>query len=206
MKRKRRPLHPLRTLAGYFLQGLVVVVPIGAIVAGLYLLFVRVDAWINVERLLNRRVPGAGIALTIVLITVIGFLASNFATRWLFSAFEAVVTRTPLLKLLYTSLKDLVGAFVGETKRFDRPVLVQLGAAPDVSTIGFVTREGLSEIGLAGHVAVYVPQAYNFGGNVVVVPKSRIRALDADPGTVMSFVVSGGITGEVNADSPKRVK
>ena len=198
--------RPMRRLIGYFLQGLVFVVPIGAIVAGLDLLFVRVDAWINVEPLLNKRVPGAGIALTILLITFIGFLASNFATRWLFSAFEGVVTRTPLLKLLYTSLKDLVGAFVGETKRFDRPVLVQLGAAADVSTIGFVTREGLREIGLAGHVAVYVPQAYNIGGNVVVVPKNRIRVLDADPGTVMSFVVSGGITGDVTADPPKRVK
>ena len=203
MKAKKKP-SPLRTLVGYFLQGLVVVVPIGAIVVGLYVLFVKVDAWINVEPLLNRRVPGAGIVLTVLLVTAVGFLASNFATRWLFSAFEDVVARTPLLKLLYTSLKDLVGAFVGETKRFDRPVLVQLGATPDVSTIGFVTREGLREIGLAGHVAVYVPQAYNIGGNVVVVPKERIRALDADPGTVMSFVVSGGITGDVKADPPKR--
>jgi uncharacterized membrane protein len=203
LKPKRKP-RPFRTLVGYFLQGLVVVVPIGAIATGLYLLFVKVDAWINVEPLLNRRVPGAGIALTIVLITIVGFLASNFATRWLFSAFESVIARTPLLKLLYSSLKDLVGAFVGETKRFDRPVLVQLGAAPDVSTIGFVTREGLRELGLPGHVAVYVPQAYNIGGNVVVVPKERIRPLDADPGTVMSFVVSGGITGDVTARSGKR--
>ena len=202
-KHKPKRIHPLRALAGYFLQGLVVVVPIGAIVVGLYVLFVKIDAWINVEPLLNKKVPGAGIALTIVLITFVGFLASNFATRWLFSAFESVVARTPLLKLLYTSLKDLVGAFVGETKRFDRPVLVQLGASPDVATIGFVTREGLREIGLQGHVAVYVPQAYNIGGSVVVVPKARVRALDADPGTVMSFVVSGGITGDVSAKPPK---
>jgi uncharacterized membrane protein len=196
--------RPFRRLMGYFLQGLVFVVPIGAIAYGLWFLFVEVDAWINVEPLLNRRVPGAGIVLTLALITLIGFLASNFATRWLFSAFEELVARTPLLKLLYTSLKDLVGAFVGETKRFDRPVLVQLGATPEVATIGFVTREGLAELGLSGHVAVYVPQAYNIGGNVVVVPKERIRALDADPGTVMSFVVSGGITGEVGAGKSKR--
>jgi uncharacterized membrane protein len=201
---RARRAHPLRTLAGYFLQGLVFVVPIGAIGYGLYVLFVEVDTWINVEPLLNRRVPGAGIVLTIVLITAVGFLASNFATRWLFAAFEELVARTPLLKLLYTSLKDLVGAFVGETKRFDRPVLVQLGAEPEVATIGFVTREGLQEIGLDDHVAVYVPQAYNIGGNVVVVPRKRVRALAADPGTVMSFVVSGGITGDVGGGKPKK--
>ena len=196
--------RPIRRLVAYFLQGLVFVVPIGAIAYGLWFLFVEVDTWINVEPLLNRRVPGAGIVLTLALITLIGFLASNFATRWLFSAFEDVVARTPLLKLLYTSLKDLVGAFVGETKRFDRPVLVQLGATPEVATIGFVTREGLAELGLTDHVAVYVPQAYNIGGNVVVVPRERIRPLEADPGTVMSFVVSGGITGDVGATKGKR--
>jgi uncharacterized membrane protein len=181
-------------------------VPIGAIAYGLWFLFKEVDTWINVEPLLNRRVPGAGIVLTVILVTAVGFLASNFATQWLFAAFEGVVARTPLLKLLYTSLKDLVGAFVGETKRFDRPVLVQLGASPEVATIGFVTREALAELGLADHVAVYVPQAYNIGGNVVVVPKGRVRPLDADPGTVMSFVVSGGITGEVGASSKTKRK
>jgi len=198
--------RPIRRLVAYFLQGLVFVVPIGAIAYGLWFLFVEVDTWINVEPLLNRRVPGAGIVLTVLLVTAVGFLASNFATRWLFSAFEDVVARTPLLKLLYTSLKDLVGAFVGETKRFDRPVLVQLGASPEVSTIGFVTREALGELGLPDHVAVYVPQAYNIGGNVVVVPRTRIRPLDADPGTVMSFVVSGGITGEVGASAKGKRK
>ena len=198
--------RPIRRLVAYFLQGLVFVVPIGAIAYGLWFLFVEVDTWINVEPLLNRRVPGAGIVLTVLLVTAVGFLASNFATRWLFSSFEDVVARTPLLKLLYTSLKDLVGAFVGETKRFDRPVLVQLGASPEVSTIGFVTREALGELGLPDHVAVYVPQAYNIGGNVVVVPRTRIRPLDADPGTVMSFVVSGGITGEVGASAKGKRK
>ena len=198
--------RPIRRLVAYFLQGLVFVVPIGAIAYGLWFLFKEVDTWINVEPLLNRRVPGAGIVLTVILVTAVGFLASNFATRWLFSAFEDVVARTPLLKLLYTSLKDLVGAFVGETKRFDRPVLVQLGASPEVSTIGFVTREALGELGLPDHVAVYVPQAYNIGGNVVVVPRTRIRPLDADPGTVMSFVVSGGITGEVGASAKGKRK
>jgi uncharacterized membrane protein len=198
--------RPIRRLVAYFLQGLVFVVPIGAIAYGLWFLFKEVDTWINVEPLLNRRVPGAGIVLTVILVTAVGFLASNFATKWLFAAFEGVVARTPLLKLLYTSLKDLVGAFVGETKRFDRPVLVQLGASPEVATIGFVTRETLGELGLADHVAVYVPQAYNIGGNVVVVPKGRVRPLDADPGTVMSFVVSGGITGEVGASSKTKRK
>ena len=53
------------------------------------------------------------------------------------------------------------------------------------------------EIGLPGHVAVYVPQAYNIGGNVIVVPAERVTRLDAEPAAVMTFVVSGGVAGEV---------
>src|SRR4029077_3623617 len=129
--------------------------------------------------------------------TFVGFLASNFATRWMFLALEELLEHTPLVKLVYTSLKDIVGAFVGEKKKFNRPVLVALTEGSDVATIGFVTRSGLAELGLADHVAVYVPQAYNIGGNVVVVPGRRVTPLDADPAKVMTFIVSGGITGEV---------
>jgi len=188
---------PFRSLVRWFLRGLIVVAPIVAIVAAVYWVFVEVDTWINFEPLLNRKVPGAGFVLTIVLITLIGFLASNFATRWIFAAIEDLLERTPLVKLVYTSLKDLVGAFVGEKKKFDRPVLVALVEGSDLSMIGFLTRDGLAEIELPGHVAVYVPQAYNIGGNVVVVPKARVRPLDADSGAVMTFVVSGGVTGEL---------
>jgi uncharacterized membrane protein len=192
---KRR--SPFRSIARWFVRGLIVVAPVAAIAAAVYWVFVELDTWINLEPLLNRKVPGAGIVLTAVVITLIGFLASNFATRWIFSALEELLEHTPLVKLVYTSLKDLVGAFVGEKKKFDRPVLLTLMEGSDVSTVGFLTRDGLAEIGLAGHVAVYVPQAYNIGGNVVVVPKDRVRPLQADSGAVMTFVVSGGVTGEI---------
>jgi len=188
---------PFRSLVRWFLRGLIVVVPVAAITAAVYWVFVELDTWINLEPLLNRKVPGAGIVLTIAVITLIGFLASNFATRWIFSAIEDLLEHTPLVKLVYTSIKDLVGAFVGEKKKFDRPVLVTLIEGSDVATVGFLTRDGLEEIGLAGHVAVYVPQAYNIGGNVFVIPRDRVRPLGADPASVMTFVVSGGVTGEV---------
>lgn len=185
------------TVATWFLRGLIVAVPITAIVAAAYWVFVELDTWINLEPLLNRRVPGAGIVVTILVITAVGFLASNFATRWIFAGIEELLERTPLVKLVYSSIKDLVGAFVGEKKRFNRPVLVALTKGSDVGTVGFVTRGALAEIGLPDHVAVYVPQAYNIGGNVVVVPKDRVTPLDADPAAVMTFVVSGGVAGEI---------
>jgi uncharacterized membrane protein len=189
------------TLVTWFLRGLIVTVPITAIVATVYWVFVELDTWINLEPLLNRRVPGAGIAVTIAVITAVGLLASNFATRWIFAGIEDLLERTPLVKLVYSSIKDLVDAFVNEKKRFHHPVLVALTRGSDVGTVGFVTRGALAEIGLPDHVAVYVPQAYNIGGNVVVVPKERVTPLDADPAAVMTFVVSGGVAGEVASGS-----
>lgn len=193
-----RSRNPVRTLMKYFLRGLIVVAPIAVTVIAVRWVFAEIDTWINVEPLLNRKVPGAGVVLTAVLITLVGFLASNFATRWIFLALEEMLEHTPLVKLVYTSLKDIVGAFVGEKKKFDRPVLVSLTKDGSAATMGFVTRAALGELGLADHVAVYVPQAYNIGGNVVVVPKDRVKPLDADSASVMTFIVSGGVTGELS--------
>lgn len=192
-----QPSRPFRILVRYFFRGLIVVVPIAVTAFAVYWIFVEIDTWINLEPLLNRKVPGAGVVLTAVVITFVGFLASNFATRWMFRALEDLLEHTPLVKLVYTSLKDIVGAFVGEKKKFSRPVLVALTKGSDVSTIGFVTRNALAELGLGDHVAVYVPQAYNIGGNVIVVPSDRVKPLDADPAKVMTFIVSGGVTGEI---------
>ena len=192
-----RKTGPIRSLVTYFLRGLIIVTPIAVTGFSVWWLFLSIDTWINVEPLLNRKVPGAGLLLTVIAITLVGVLASNFATRWIFAAIEDLLEHTPLVKLVYTSLKDVVGAFVGEQKKFDRPVLVNLTKDASVSTFGFATRSSLAELGMADHVAVYVPQAYNIGGNVVVVPKDRVTPLDAEPSTVMTFIVSGGVTGEV---------
>jgi uncharacterized membrane protein len=196
---KIRRVNPLRALVKYFLRGLIIVAPIAVTALSVTWVFVKIDQWINVEPLLNRKVPGAGLVLTILAITLVGVLASNFATRWVFAALEDLLEHTPLVKLVYTSIKDVVGAFVGEHKKFDRPVMVTLTNDASVATFGFATRGSLAELGLAGHVAVYVPQAYNIGGNVVVVPAERVKPLNADPGAVMTFIVSGGVTGELAA-------
>jgi len=194
---RMRARSPIRTLANYFFRGLIVVAPIAVTAIAVHWTFAEIDTWINVEPLLNRKVPGAGVVLTAIAITLIGFLASNYFTRWMFLALEELLERTPLVKLVYTSLKDVVGAFVGEKKKFNRPVLVTLTKDGTAATLGFVTRDGLTELGLAGHVAVYVPQAYNIGGNVLVVPAGHVKPLDADPAKVMTFIVSGGVTGDV---------
>ena len=184
------------SLGKYFLRGLLIVAPIGVTVYVAWIVFVTIDGWINIEPLLDRRVPGAGIVITLVLITLIGFLASNIATRWLFALADQVFKRLPLIKLLYNALKDLIGAFVGEKKRFDKPVAILPAEGSQLALFGFLTRDDLEELGMPGHASVYIPQSYNFAGNVVIVPRERVQPLEIDSTAAMTFIVSGGVSSQ----------
>ena len=176
-----------------FFRGLLFVVPVSVTIYVVRWLFVTLDGLLDLERWLGFSMPGLGVVLTVAGITVVGFLASNFLTRWLVQLMDRIFRRAPLAKIIYSSLKDLTEAFVGEQKKFDRPVLVSLGDVGEA--LGFVTREDLAWMNRADAVAVYFPQSYNFAGSVVIFPRDRLTPLDVDAGGVMRFIVSGGVSG-----------
>jgi uncharacterized membrane protein len=179
----------MRRLLNYFLRGLVLVAPLAITLYVCWIVFVRIDGWLGLP------VPGLGFILTIVLITVIGFLGSNLITRGMVAIVEQALARLPFVRLLYTSTKDLLNAFVGEKRRFDKPVIVRLSMQSEARMVGFVTQESLDRLGLPGYASVYFPQSYNFAGNLVVFPSSQLEPLDAASADVMAFIVSGGVTG-----------
>jgi len=179
----------MRRLLNYFLRGLVLVAPLAITLYVCWIVFVRIDGWLGLP------VPGLGFILTIVLITLVGFLGSNLITRGMVAIVEQAVSRLPFVRLLYTSTKDLLNAFVGEKRRFDKPVLVRLSMQSEARMVGFVTQESLDRLGLPGYASVYFPQSYNFAGNLVVFPSSQLQPLDAASADVMAFIVSGGVTG-----------
>lgn len=171
----------------HFFRGLVVLVPAAATVWVFYAVFRRIDGLVPLG------VPGLGVLATVALVTVIGFLASSFVTRRVFQLVEGLFSRLPLVRLLYGSLRDLVGAFVGEKRSFDRPVVVTLGTGFHGKALGFVTRDSLESFGLPGYVAVYLPQSYNFAGSTLLFPKDQVTPVAAPATEVMAFVLSGGV-------------
>ena len=179
----------MKQLFKYFLRGLVLVAPIGITLYICYVAFVAID------RLLPTPIPGAGFVITIAAVTLFGFLASNLLARSVLSIVERLLERLPFVRLLYSSTRDLLNAFVGEKRRFDKPVLVSLEPGGNVKAFGFLTQESLELIGMPGHAAVYLPQSYNFAGQVLVVPKIQITMLAAASSDVMAFIVSGGVSG-----------
>ncbi|WP_134683093.1 DUF502 domain-containing protein [Brevibacillus migulae] len=188
----------MKRIARYFLEGLLYVIPLAVTIYVLYKVFVTVDSFLGstFPGLGFLTIPGLGFAVTIVLITVIGFLASNVLTRGLLSLVDSLFERVPFIKLIYTSIKDLIGAFVGEKKSFDKPVLVRLTPDGEAKAIGFITRESMDAYGLEDHVAVYFPQSYNFAGNLLIFPSSQVQPLDVESSEAMAFLVSGGVSGK----------
>ena len=178
----------MKRLLNYFLRGLIVTAPVALTLYISWIVFRTVDSWLPLP------VPGLGFVITLALITLIGFLASNLLTRGLVNLVEAVMARLPFVRLLYTSTKDLLNAFVGEKRRFDKPVLVHLFPGGSARALGFVTQETLERLGASGDVAVYFPQSYNFAGQVLIVNASHVERLDAASSDVMAFIVSGGVT------------
>jgi uncharacterized membrane protein len=178
----------VRRLFNYFLRGLVVVVPIGVTI------WVCVKIFQAIDDLLGLAVAGTGFALMIVLVTLVGFLASTIVARTLGDAFDGLLARLPFVNLLYSSTKDMLNAFVGEKRRFDKPVLVSLTDDGAVRVFGFLTAESLASLGAADHATVYMPTSYSVAGHLIVVPTSRVTRLDADAPEVMAYIVSGGVT------------
>ncbi len=185
-------------LVKYFVRGLIVFVPAAVSVFVLWAVFVKVDGLLGIP------VPGAGLLATVALVTLAGFLASNFVTRRAFDLLDRVFQRVPFVKLVYAAARDLVNAFVGERKSFDRPVAISLGGPDAPKLLGFATRDSLPGIGFEGHIAVYVPQSYAFAGHVLLVPRAHVSPLAAPSADAMAFIVSGGVSGLAALPAPGR--
>ncbi|MFC6671278.1 DUF502 domain-containing protein [Marinobacterium aestuariivivens] len=195
----------MKYLMRLFFQGLLLLLPAVLTVYLVWLIFTALNETLfsAVGALFARLYPGiepgwlvtlTGIGVTLAVIILTGLAASNFLGSFLLGRIDALLDRIPLVKMLYSALKDLFRAFLGDQKSFSKPVLVQLSEDGAVRLIGFVTQESLAAFGLEDDVAVYLPQSYNFAGNLIVVPRSRIQPLQVPAAQVTAFLVSGGVS------------
>lgn len=176
-------------IGSYFVRGLAITLPVVLTVWVAWGAVRWVDSWLGLP------IPGVGLVIVVVAITIIGALATNVVARATVATLDHVFERLPLVRLFYSAAKDLMGAFVGEKRRFHRAVRVQPDPALDLWFLGFVTADDVTRLGLEGYVAVYLPQSYNIAGNLVLVPASRVVAVDVDAADLMAFIVSGGVAG-----------
>nr|WP_245635093.1 DUF502 domain-containing protein [Marinobacterium profundum] len=197
--------HPMTYVMRLFFQGLLLLLPAVLTIYLVFLIFTALNETLfyAVGALTGRLFPGlesgwlvtlTGIGVTFAIIILTGLVASNFLGKFLLGRIDALLDRIPVVKMLYSSLKDLFGAFLGDEKRFDTPVLVSVTQDDTVRLMGFVTQASMVDFGLEDDVAVYLPQSYNFAGNLIVVPKTKIKRLDVPAASVTAFLLSGGVS------------
>ena len=132
--------------------------------------------------------------LTLSFVVLLGLLASSFILKEVFNYIEEKLEHVPFIRHIYSPVKDFTNAFVGNKKRFNKPVLVLTNPQANIHEIGFITREELSEFGIKEKLAVYMPLSYSLSGKLIIVPKENVKPLNAEASDVMKFIVSGGVT------------
>lgn len=196
-------MHFMRTIANYFLYGLIFIFPLFATFYVIVFLVNWVDntlysiifGWVPFD------LPGLGIVTAFFIIVILGFFVTRAFTNPIFNYFERLVEKTPFVKIIYTSFKDLTESLLGDKKRFNRPASVQL--VEGVERIGFITEDDLSNFGIENRMAVYFPHSYNFSGNLFLIDPNKITPLNIDPSDALKFAISAGVT-HVSKKKPKR--
>ena len=181
----------MKKLLQYFLQGLFYSAPIGVTLYVIYQLFVFVDGWF--AGLFKPAIPGLGIAITLIAVTLLGFIGGTVLARPLMDMLNRFITRLPIIREIYVPLKDFFAAFVGKDKKFTEPVLVKVNNISNLEKVGFLTQRDLSELDVEGNkVAVYFPHSYAFSGELYLVPVENITPINIPSADAMKFILTGG--------------
>jgi uncharacterized membrane protein len=174
-------------IASWFAQGLLLLVPVSVSLYIIYFAFTKLD------QLIPFGFPGMGILIVLSSITILGALASSFLIKPLLRKIEFFFSKTPLLKFIYSAIKDILNALVGDARKFDKPVQVRFDDHGTIIRLGFLTSHNLQPLGLPqGKVAVYLPHSYNFSGNLVIVDENRITPIAVNTADFMKFIVTAG--------------
>ncbi len=192
----------MNTLGKLFLKGLAVVIPITLTLAILW--------WMaaGAERLMGSilkftlpsgwYVPGMGLASGLALVILIGLLSHVLIFQKLFNLGETILNRLPLVKTIYTAIKDFIGYLSPDKdSAMSKVVMVQL-PGQSFQLIGFVTREQFDDLPFTptadDPVAVYMPMSYQIGGYTLFLPRSALTPLDIPFESAMRLVLTGGVS------------
>jgi len=183
-------------LISYFLQGLLYIAPITIVIYIIYAIFTFMDGILQnfFVDLFGTKIPGLGLLILVLFIIFVGFLGKTIIADPLKKLFKNIIEKIPPLKFVYAAFDDIIAAFVGKEKRFNKPVLVKINKESEIEKLGFITEENLDFLEDENKVAVYFPHSYNFSGELFIVPKSNVRSINVKSSEMMKFIVSAGLT------------
>jgi uncharacterized membrane protein len=194
----------MNVLGKLFLKGLAVVIPVtltlailwwmarGAeeILGGLLMEFLP-EGWY---------IPGMGVVSALAMTILVGLLTHVILFQKLFALGEATLRRLPLVKTIYSAIKDFIAYLSPDSKTaLSKVVLVKIPGA-EFEQLGFVTREDFSrlplELTVDDPIAVYLPMSFQIGGYTLFLPRSCLTPVDMSFEDGMKLVLTGAVSRE----------
>ncbi len=189
------------TFVTYFIRGLVFITPMAVTILLISYFFNWVKGILHSD-VVSPSLAILLLALIVIGIAFIGYVGTSYLWKPVATFLENWVKKVPIVNTVYTSTKDVVTSFLGDKKKFDKPVLVLVDRANSIERLGFVTQGSLEMLGLEDRVAVYCPISYSMAGDLIVVKPEQITALDKSSSEMMKFLISGGLA-EPNSQKRK---
>src|SRR6188474_3966629 len=191
----------MKKLGSILLKGLVTILPIGLTVYFVYWL------GITTESLLSKPIkfmvgdnywPGMGLVTGFVILFLIGLAVNAFIVRRVLGLGEELLMRVPVVKTVYSAIRDMTRLVNTDKKKgdLDRVVTLDIGFG---KMIGFVTQEHANTLGIGGGddlVAVYLPMSYQIGGYTIYLPRSRVSETELSVEQAMRIALTGGVRGK----------
>jgi uncharacterized membrane protein len=187
-------------LGRIFVTGLLTLIPAVATIYFMVWLFGAVDRlfgkplrWLMPD---ETYLAGMGIVVAIAVVFGVGVLMHGVLFRQIFRMAEAALLSVPLVRSIYSAVKDLIGLF----GRSDGPAMQVVSVTLPGSSwrlLGFVTRAEFGDlpegIGKAGEIAVYLPMSYQVGGYTVILPRSAVRIVNLSREEALKFILTAGL-------------
>lgn len=193
----------MNRLRRYFVTGLVVLLPVISTIYILVVVFRFADGVLG--RFLNNYlkdtlgfyVPGLGLILSIVIILVTGFFASNFLGRRIFPFFESFFLKVSPINKIYSPLKQIVLFLLRQKELgFKKVVLVQY-PSQGIWSLGFITNEAFKEIDTPAKdnlLCIFIPSSPGpLTGYTIFLPQREVIFLDISVQDALKIIISGGI-------------
>jgi uncharacterized membrane protein len=192
----------LKSIYKKFLTGLVTLLPV---ILTFYLLYWFVVATESLLGGLIRTVisddfykPGMGVVIGLLVTLIVGALMQTIIAKFVFARIEKVLSRLPIVKSIYLSIRDLLDYFSSaKDKDFEQVVSVSLGEN-GLQVVGLVTQADMRNLpngfNQKDSLLVYIPMSYGIGGFAVLVPRSATKPLNMSMEDAMRFTLTAGVT------------
>lgn len=188
----------MRILSQIFLRGLATIVPVALTLYLVYWLAVSSESLLGglLKLVLPTGTywPGMGVLAGIGLTFAAGLLVHAWVIRRLWRWTEKLLESIPLVKTVYTGLRDIFSFASGDAKQQGLNKVVRVCLPNNMKMIGFVTSEAPTwRTAEESHVAVYIPLSYQIGGHTLLISPDKLEPLDMKVEDAMRLVLTAGM-------------